>query len=104
MNAITLHPIVELRRFCAGCLRVIRRTPHVDVELMFDGAMDIAKDISTERVDRELRLKQQIAKAQHPESPGGKNITPTEIAPIVAEADGMVNLLAAEAQTVAKVA
>ncbi len=104
MSTTLLHPIVELRRFCAGCLRVIRRTPHVDVELMFDGAKAIAEDIAKERIDRECRLKAQIAKAQAPDSPGGRHITPTEIAPIVAEADGMVNLLAAEAQTVAKVA
>jgi hypothetical protein len=104
MNAIQLHPIIEARRFFAGCLRVIRRTPHVDAELMFDGAKAIAEDISKERIDRECRLKEQIAKAQHPESPGGKNITPTEIAPIVAEADGTVNLIAGEAQALAKVA
>ena len=66
---LQLHPIVVLRRFCAGCLRGIRRTPNVDAELMFDGAMDIAKDISKERIDRELRLKEQIARAQAPDSP-----------------------------------
>jgi hypothetical protein len=105
MNAIPqLHPIVELRRFVTGCLRVIRRTPNVDAELMFDGAKDIAEDIAKERIDRECRLKAQIAKAQRPDSPGGRNITPTEIEPIVAEANGMVELIAGDVEAAAKVA
>lgn len=73
----------------------------VDPELMFDGAKQIADEIAEERIDRECRLKEQIAKAQRADSPGGKNITATEALPIIAEANGTINLLAGEAQVVA---
>jgi hypothetical protein len=63
---------------------------------MFDGAKQIADEIATERIDRECRLKEQIARAQCPKSPGGRNITPGEIAATLAEADGTVNLLAGD--------
>lgn len=102
MNAIQLHPIVELRRFCAGCLRAIRRTPHVDAELMFDGAKQIADELAAERIEREQRLQAQIAKAQASDSPGGRNITPAEIAPVISEAGGTVALIESDAK--AKVA
>lgn len=49
MNTIQLHPIIELRRFCAGALRALRRKPDVDPELMFDAARQIADEIRTER-------------------------------------------------------
>jgi hypothetical protein len=102
MNAIQLHPVVEMRRFIRGCLRAVRSMRDVDPELMFDGAKQIADEIATERVEREQRLSQQITRAQAPDSPGGRNITPAEIAPVVAESGATVQLLS-ETQAVAKV-
>jgi hypothetical protein len=93
MNPIQLHPIAEMRRFIAGALRAVRRMRDVDPELMFDGAKQIAEDIAKERIEREQRLTHQIARAQAPDSPGGRNITPGEIAPVVAESGAMVELL-----------
>lgn len=98
MNTIQLNPIVELRRYITGALRAVRRMRDVDPELMFDGAKQIADEIAAERIDRECRLKEQIAKAQAPDSPGGRSITPTEAAPIIAEASGTINLIAGDAQ------
>lgn len=94
MNSIQLHPIIELRRFCAGCLRVLRRKPDVDPELMFDAASQIAEEIRTERLEHDRKIAALVARAQALDSPGGRNITPTEAAPIVAEANEVVAILA----------
>lgn len=82
MNALQLHPIVELRRFCAGCLRALRSKPDVDPELMFDGAKQIAEEIAEERIAHDGGIVRLIEKAQSPDSPGGRNITPSEAEPI----------------------
>lgn len=99
MNIIQLHPLVELRRFCNGCLRVIRRTPNVDAELMFDGAKAIAEDITTERLNHDGEIIRLIEKAQDPKSPGGRNITPVEALPIQRLATETCALLRTEINT-----
>ncbi len=93
-----IHPIIELRRFCAGAIRALRHQHHVDAELILDGARDIAEDITTERIKHDRSIADLIARAQSPYSPGGKNITPAEALPIVAVASKTVEALESEAQ------
>lgn len=82
MNAIQLNPLVEARRFFAGCIRALRGKSDVDPELMIDAASQINEEAIQERLAHDREIVKRIEKAQSPDSPGGRAITPSEAEPI----------------------
>lgn len=91
-----LHPIIENQRFHLGVSREIDAGHQPNVANVNSASQQLAEEIRCERITHDLSIAALISKAQAPDSPGGRNITPSEAAPIAAVVTDVVEVLTSD--------